>query len=1663
MNSKTRGILLSVFAVLFAAASVFAITVDDLSVVVDDTITPPTVEGYNYMQRVYVDTSELEAGQTVGKVSWEIYPVYDWLTWRPGSDDKNVIIEGILPKYVENQDPYVLHVIAHVSGDIASTDAEGNPVSDSEGNDVYISGNISADVDGSGLEIGVEMADETTIGLLEDMVSVNVSKAAHGINKPGKDYSITINFPTSTAVSYVEDTNDDGDTIGTHTESTDVFVNAQLEYTDPDPEDPSVPVISTENLNLPSWLAYEVLETQYNGAYEYEQDDDGNNILSSGKIVYDDSTKYVKSLRIFYSADTEPANETAGVVRILVTPADTTFSDADDAKSFADSYPNGATIGWSMDYYGIPSMKLSGDFSPNPLKVYAGNKAEAEITFTDVMPKSGDFWYMSPDISADVSFDVSWTVANESASNDSSVEGKFTVKATPRNVENKDYTTTFYFTDSNDNVASAGLTVNVTIPVITISSDNPVVHMSKPPFVTDWVDWHTEWYYAKPVSIDLSVIPSGLSFDCVSLDETTDTVKHGRFVFAYMPMTTTGWSGTVKVYDEYGGSADIAVSLDVESEHVNEPMTTSVTVSGDSSSSPTFYAGENATVTVNADNAYGKVRWGISNLADLTALGIELSKDYETRRSATYTFKLPITLPAGTYTANITATDSLDRTAAVYNLTITAKAAPITLSGDLASIDVVYPASGEATVEYYYSPFVSWSMSPDISADISFDITSIPAESADSTTVEGVISVVATPITASTDKYTTTLYFTDKNGNTDSRDITINVTLTDFEVTASADSLSLIKGNSADVTFTASGNVGLVTWTLGEIPGGITVESADTLNATQYDTVRSYVVTANTAGNYSFDVTAKDTAGRTVSATINVEVELPDMTIDAKVSGDTTIYAGENATVTLTADNAYGKVTWGVSNMADLAALGITFNKVSETDTSAVYTIGTPLTLPGGTYTANITAKDSSDRTAAVYNITITAKSAPITLSGDLASIDVVYPASGEATVQYYYSPFVSWSMSPDISADVSLDVTSTPANSTTVQGVISVVATPLTASADTYTTTLTFTDNNGNTDSREITINVTLPDLAVKASATSLSLIEGNSEDVTFTASGNAGLVTWTLGEIQDGITVTSSDIANATAYGSIMSYVVTANTAGSYSFDVTAKDAAGRNASATVNVTVTASGDFAVTTESSSLNVDVNTPTNISFTAVNNSGDVTWKLGDVPSGIRVEATAIPYATENHTLMLYTVTGLVPGASGTITVTATDAAGHTASSTVTITVASSTPTPGTFAVSPSAPSVTVGAGASQNVSLTASGNSGLVTWTLGRVPSGVTVAAAEDTSYATREMTTMIYTVTGVTAGTYTIPVTATDAAGHTSTATISVTVTAATLTITPAETSVTVGVGITQNVAFTASGNSGYVAWTVSTSSTAFTISPAPSAYATQDNTRTAFAITGVTAGASGTVTVTATDSAGHSATATISVTVSSSGGGDSGKISTPKVDITDDTVQSTIKQSLFAKLGSKITGSTEIAALPSSATSGTVSYVGTNTVYIPTIVVEVAKIYVFGVSLDNLAAGSLMTWTPHVSSSSTGEYLTASAEEENATFLDDSGNEVTRVPANKHVNVAAYFEPGKIYEPSITATSGPIEVVGVGSSSGGCSAGLGALVSALAAAFFISKKRS
>ena len=166
------------------------------------------------------------------------------------------------------------------------------------------------------------------------------------------------------------------------------------------------------------------------------------------------------------------------------------------------------------------------------------------------------------------------------------------------------------------------------------------------------------------------------------------------------------------------------------------------------------------------------------------------------------------------------------------------------------------------------------------------------------------------------------------------------------------------------------------------------------------------------------------------------------------------------------------------------------------------------------------------------------------------------------------------------------------------------------------------------------------------------------------------------------------------------------------------------------------------------------------------------------------------------------------------------------------------------------------------------------------------------------------------------------------------------------------------------------------------------------------------------------------------------------------------------------VLGKLSGKISSTTPVEiGLPASALKGSqkVSRIEADAVYLPVIEVSESKIYVFGVSLDKFTENDNLYWNATITDASTGDYVSASDAEEAVTFFTDEGTETTTVPANKHVNVAAYFETGNTYQAVITTSKNTSDdVQGVGSSSGGCNEGFVLPVMLLGLGLMLTRKR-
>ena len=132
-------------------------------------------------------------------------------------------------------------------------------------------------------------------------------------------------------------------------------------------------------------------------------------------------------------------------------------------------------------------------------------------------------------------------------------------------------------------------------------------------------------------------------------------------------------------------------------------------------------------------------------------------------------------------------------------------------------------------------------------------------------------------------------------------------------------------------------------------------------------------------------------------------------------------------------------------------------------------------------------------------------------------------------------------------------------------------------------------------------------------------------------------------------------------------------------------------------------------------------------------------------------------------------------------------------------------------------------------------------------------------------------------------------------------------------------------------------------------------------------------------------------------------------------------------------------------------------------------PIIRVDIPAIYAFAATVSNVRAGLRMRlhMMPQRDTTNAAEFTAAedTDTEDAYMFLNDDGEEITTVPENKHINIAAYMEPDYTYGPILTVKESSSEggddtggggdtptTGSVGSSGGGCDSGFSFMALAL-----------
>ena len=309
------------------------------------------------------------------------------------------------------------------------------------------------------------------------------------------------------------------------------------------------------------------------------------------------------------------------------------------------------------------------------------------------------------------------------------------------------------------------------------------------------------------------------------------------------------------------------------------------------------------------------------------------------------------------------------------------------------------------------------------------------------------------------------------------------------------------------------------------------------------------------AGTYSLVITTPTLLEATVS----------DESIDLKAGG-------ASGTVTLTAENPAGEITWTVSK--DTLPDGIEISADTWTGEEIELTISADTTAPAGENKIIITAEDSERPDGYGAVITLTVNVIPkLAITPSAPSAEVIIdgnPASVRLSVNYAVGT-IKWAVSPSANGPL---VEPSTAEGKTATFRISAEG----IEEGEYPVKVTATDGGRDEgeNTAEVTITVRVKEagsavvtpFTVTASPTAITLqAGGDSESVSLTAGDPQGTVSWTVGTVPEGLTATP---LNGT--GNTFALTIAASssaTAGSKSITVTATDD-GRTSDNTKQVTI-------------------------------------------------------------------------------------------------------------------------------------------------------------------------------------------------------------------------------------------------------------------------------------------------------------------------------------------------------------------------------------------------------------------------------------------------------------------------------------------------------------
>jgi large repetitive protein len=409
-------------------------------------------------------------------------------------------------------------------------------------------------------------------------------------------------------------------------------------------------------------------------------------------------------------------------------------------------------------------------------------------------------------------------------------------------------------------------------------------------------------------------------------------------------------------------------------------------------------------------------------------------------------------------------------------------------------------------------------------------------------------------------------------------------------------------------TVTATGGTGAYTWAVSEgLPPGISFNPS----------TQTFSGTPTAEGSATVTVTVTDANGCTDSTPLTIVIDPPPPLCPPDPAITTSALPGGTVnqpyTATVTATGGTGAYTWAVS---EGLPPGISFNPSTQTFS------GTPTAEGSATITVTVTdANGCTDSTPLTIVIDppppACEPGAGVATAGGLAPAQTAFenpsisptslpgatrdqPYSVNLTASGGAPPYV-WSINGTLPTGVTFNtVTAVLSGTPTVSG--------------SFTAQITVTDDNGCTDSRNLTLVVNPPGCDSAAAITTTTLPTGKVgvayPSTTLTATGLRTPLTWSSGALPAGLTLSTTGVISGTP-----------TVAGTGTFVVTTLDTDGCLASTTLSILVTVCVPAPSISPSSLPAGEVGTAYAATLTASGITG-VTWTSGALPAGLTLNAS---------------------------------------------------------------------------------------------------------------------------------------------------------------------------------------------------------------------------------------------------------------------------------------------------------------------------------------------------------------------------------------------------------------------------------------------------------